>query len=166
MWLSNLINRQMLRQREAETKLCHVSRGMFQNKKSHLTSMGNTIVRIDYLISIVWFSILARCYHYLSGRTKPSASPILMHREYMKWDVWCQKQVSRAWTSNYIPQKLWDVITCPCPWYLLLAQQSWNVYISFIFWHIKFSISINTWHQVFQKLDHINIFCYDMKKFH
>ena len=24
--------------------------------------------------------------------------------------------------SNYIPQILWDVITCPCPWYLLLAQ--------------------------------------------
>ena len=39
--------------------------------------------------------------------------------------VLCQKQVSRAGTSNYIPQKLWDVITCPCPWYLLLAQHSW-----------------------------------------
>ena len=34
----------------------------------------------------------------------------------------CQKQVSRARTSNYIPQFLWDVITCPWPWYLLLAQ--------------------------------------------
>ena len=29
-----------------------------------------------------------------------------------------QKQVSWAGTSNYIPQYLWDVITCPCPWYL------------------------------------------------
>ena len=28
------------------------------------------------------------------------------------------KQVLRAGTSNYIPQFLWDVITCPCPWYL------------------------------------------------
>ena len=27
----------------------------------------------------------------------------------------CQKQVSKAWTSNYIPQYLWDVIICPCP---------------------------------------------------
>ena len=35
-----------------------------------------------------------------------------------------QKQVSRAWTSNYAPQFLWDVITSPCPWYLLLAQHS------------------------------------------
>ena len=34
----------------------------------------------------------------------------------------CEKQVSRAGTSNYIPQILWEVITCPCPWYLLLAQ--------------------------------------------
>ena len=38
--------------------------------------------------------------------------------------VLCQKQVPRAGTSNYIPQILWDVITFPCPWYLLLAQQS------------------------------------------
>ena len=36
-----------------------------------------------------------------------------------------QKQVSRAGTSNYIPQYLWDIITCPCPWYLLLAHNFW-----------------------------------------
>ena len=29
-------------------------------------------------------------------------------------------------TSNYIPQILWDVISCLCPWYLLLTQRSWN----------------------------------------
>ena len=38
--------------------------------------------------------------------------------------VFCQKQVWRAWTSNYIPQILCDVITCPCTSYLLLAQHS------------------------------------------
>ena len=38
--------------------------------------------------------------------------------------VLCQKQVSRAGTSNYIIPYLWDVITCPCPWYLLLTQNS------------------------------------------
>ena len=27
-------------------------------------------------------------------------------------------------TSNWIPQILWDVITCPCAWYLLLAHTS------------------------------------------
>ena len=31
-------------------------------------------------------------------------------------------QVWRAGTSNYIPQ-----YTCPCPWYLLLAQHSWYI---------------------------------------
>ena len=35
----------------------------------------------------------------------------------------CQKQ-TRAGTSNYFPQTLWDVITCPCPGYVLLAQHS------------------------------------------
>ena len=34
------------------------------------------------------------------------------------------KQVSRAWTSNYIPYHLWDIITCPCPLYLPLTQHS------------------------------------------
>ena len=38
------------------------------------------------------------------------------------WGVVCQKQVSGAGTSNYSPQILWGVITCPCPWYLLLTQ--------------------------------------------
>ena len=38
--------------------------------------------------------------------------------------VLCQKQVSRTGTCNYITQYMWDVITCPCPWYLFLAQHS------------------------------------------
>ena len=38
------------------------------------------------------------------------------------WRVSWQKQLYQGvWTSNYIPEYLWDVITCPCPWYLLLA---------------------------------------------
>ena len=41
------------------------------------------------------------------------------------WCVSYQKKVSRAGTSSYIPQLLWDVVTCPCPWCLLLAQRSW-----------------------------------------
>ena len=40
------------------------------------------------------------------------------------WSVLCEKQVSSAGTCNYIPQYLWDIITFPCPWYLLLAQHS------------------------------------------
>ena len=34
----------------------------------------------------------------------------------------CSKQISGARISNYIPQYLWDVITCPLFWYLLLAH--------------------------------------------
>ena len=33
-----------------------------------------------------------------------------------------QKQISRAGRSNYTPQYMWDVITCPWAWCLLLAQ--------------------------------------------
>ena len=35
-----------------------------------------------------------------------------------------RKKISRAGLSNYIPQYLWDVITCPCHWYLLLVHKS------------------------------------------
>ena len=44
-----------------------------------------------------------------------------------EWRLACQKRVSRVWTSNYIPQYLWDVITCLCPWYLLLSHNSSNI---------------------------------------
>ena len=32
--------------------------------------------------------------------------------------------VLRTGTSDHIPQILWDAITCPCPWCLLLAHRS------------------------------------------
>ena len=41
---------------------------------------------------------------------------------YFSWGLGYQKQVSRAETSNYIPQIPWDVITCPSSWYLLLTH--------------------------------------------
>ena len=39
------------------------------------------------------------------------------------WGLVWQKHVSRARISNYIPQILWDVIICPCPGYMLLANK-------------------------------------------
>ena len=50
----------------------------------------------------------------------------------ISWDLtirrlivyWNAARVSRS--SNYIPQYLWDVITCFCPWYLALAQHFLN----------------------------------------
>ena len=32
--------------------------------------------------------------------------------------------MSRVGTSNYTLQYMWDVITCPCPWYMCLVQRS------------------------------------------
>ena len=36
----------------------------------------------------------------------------------------CRKQVSGSGIRNYNPQYRWDVISCPCTWYLLLAHKS------------------------------------------
>ena len=52
-------------------------------------------------------------------------SNALLHALFARLIQGCQKQVSRAGTSNYIPQYLWDVITCTWPWYLLQAQHFW-----------------------------------------
>ena len=41
--------------------------------------------------------------------------------------VLCQNQISRAGTSNYIPQILWDVITCPCPCLPLFQHSAYRV---------------------------------------
>ena len=48
------------------------------------------------------------------------AAPLTMNISRML----CQKWVSRAGTSNYIPRILWDVITWRS-WKLLLAQHPW-----------------------------------------
>ena len=36
----------------------------------------------------------------------------------------CWSMLSGAGTRNHIQQYLWDELTCPCPWYLLLARKS------------------------------------------
>ena len=64
--------------------------------------------------------------------------------EYFGWLV-CQKQVSRAGTSNYIPQILWDVITCPCLWYLLLTHRSTYLYHPMYIDSSLFQVSVEPW---------------------
>ena len=49
----------------------------------------------------------------------------LAHMWYI-WRLWCQKQVSQAGISNYIPQFTGGVITYPCLRNLLLAPKSWQ----------------------------------------
>ena len=36
-------------------------------------------------------------------------------------DFCARSRYQGAGKSNYIPQCLWDLITCPCPWYMLLV---------------------------------------------
>ena len=48
--------------------------------------------------------------------------PLTMHWIYV--DLCSKKPESSAGASNYIPQILWDVITCPRPWYLHFAHNS------------------------------------------
>ena len=58
-----------------------------------------------------------RC-HSSKAKSTPANSDRVRH---ISW-VLCQKQVSRAGTSNYTPQILWGVINCRWPWCRLLAQ--------------------------------------------
>ena len=61
----------------------------------------------------------------------------------------CQKQVSRTGTSNHIAQILWDVITCPCPWYLQLARKSlYHVGVNHI---TSESITYSNFHLIWQE---------------
>ena len=61
------------------------------------------------------------------------------------WWLVYQKQVSRAGTSNYIPHYLWDVITCPCPWYMLLAHKSSTVRRWWLAWRVYWRLGNMGW---------------------
>ena len=50
---------------------------------------------------------------------------IWYHFTTIHWVVLYQKQVSKAGTSNHIPQYLWDAITYPFRWCVLLVEQYW-----------------------------------------
>ena len=43
------------------------------------------------------------------------------------WWLLCQKQLSNKGASNYVPQTLLGVITCPRSWYPLLKHNSSNI---------------------------------------
>ena len=50
------------------------------------------------------------------------SSPLGRHRN----DCGLCVKLSKVWISNYISQILWGVITCPCPWYVLLTHKPSN----------------------------------------
>ena len=68
----------------------------------------------------------------VQGRRNSSALAMELRLSCTSRSIWwlvCQKQESSAGTSNYIPQYLWGVVTCPCLCYVLLAHQSWHIMI-------------------------------------
>ena len=71
--------------------------------------------------------ILQVAWPVVSNEEPPSSvigrDTVKLHYHYIIWWLVSQKQVSMAWTCNYIPQILWDVIACPCHWHLLLARK-------------------------------------------
>ena len=57
----------------------------------------------------------------VSNRWKHNKSANYIQNSWdMNWGLVCQKQVSRAGTSNYNSRCMCDVNTCPCPGHLLL----------------------------------------------
>ena len=79
-----------------------------------MTTWNHTKLRIVCMIPKI-------CYRWLSRHV---ASPQQSYR----WDIHHSRtrvpQANiRAGKSNYVPQYLWNVITFPCPWYMLLAHQ-------------------------------------------
>ena len=65
-----------------------------------------------------WFVICGRCAQL--NYSWPEKVTII-------WGLVCEKQVSRAGTSNYILLYLWYVITCSRPWSLLMAYKSSDI---------------------------------------
>ena len=83
-------------------------------------------------ISACHSNLLSGCL-LLDNNTKSSGAEFLLYvvlsnengefQTTMRWGLCRQKQVSQAGISNRIPQKLWDAITYPCLWCLLLATK-------------------------------------------
>ena len=92
----------------------------------------NSYKKIDLKLSSAKWQSFRLCFAVLIHEShRWPLSPFLFHIYsfiYLlfihKWKLVCQKQVSRAGKSNYFPQHLLDVITCPWPWYLFLAHDS------------------------------------------
>ena len=88
------------------------------------------VIAATYYIQNSWFIVISSWYtthKHLRIRKQVHAVPFCIIRSQFKWyNMYSNCGVLRqTGTSNYNRQYLWDVITCPSPWYLLLAQHSW-----------------------------------------
>ena len=106
-----------------------------------ITGVTPCLLSIFY---IVWFSTHAITLP-PSIRFRSSSNPW-----WLTSGVLSKKQVSRSGTSNYIPQILWHVITCPCPWYLLLVQHSsyGSCFYRSIYVHLRMYTVKQWWHSL------------------
>ena len=57
---------------------------------------------------------------------------MVAHYSLFNWGVLSQMQVSQAGAPYYIPHPLWDVITCPCLWYVLTYFHHYRIRILLI----------------------------------
>ena len=92
----------------------------------------NLAIRVALHMTFQTWSRYSKQFHYRVCQRKFTVlhSPLSARERGNCMSTQCtHKQVSRTGTSIYIPQILRDVITCPCPWYLLLAHNT--LYILF-----------------------------------
>ena len=81
----------------------------------------------------------------LQGASAASIQSKVQH--IIKWGLVCQKQVSRTWISNHIPQIPWDVTNYACLRCQLLAHRS-IIYCIFTYqlWHVFAWKVISIWY--------------------
>ena len=112
--------------------------------------------------------------NYLSLPLIPDAHTQLLNFSAFDWT----EKVSKAGTSDYIPQYLRGVITCPSPWYLILAHTHLQFFhpqlpqresqLKYAFWcsyHISMYttrlvlIEVYFWDVPHNKHRHLRVFC-------
>ena len=100
---------------------------------SGLSCCGMHSQKVQHYLSLVLLCHIM-AYIFYRGQVQPIQSKV---QHIIKWGLVCQKQVSRAWISNYIPQKLWDVINHACPRHLLLTDKAiiHNIF-TYQLWHV------------------------------
>ena len=105
------------------------------SKSSLIDSSVNTVRDKTWLIISIWwlylYPVIFAWRYFTTDLIYIASSFLACHSIHLSYHSSVhilrfvhRHQVSSATTSNYIPQILWDVITCPCPWHLLLTHRS------------------------------------------
>ena len=73
------------------------------------------------------------------------------------WGPVFRKEVSMTRTSDYTPQVLWDIITCPCHLYLLTAHKYSYMLLFDVTFLIPNTYERNIWKSVYLSIQRINV---------